>query len=242
MHKHSPLKFKAAWRDVLQSARSLSARGVAALEYAAMGWEVFPAPPGQKQSHKSEKHSGAKWGKTTDPEEIRRDFRKWPNANVGIATGVASGFFVIECDTIEGHDVDGLKSIQELEAKHGPLPETRMAISPSGSVHRHYRHPGCEIKIWNSASQLAPGVDIKGDGGIVIAPPSVKPGVGQYNWLNEGPIANAPTWLIEAASKQKEAKKSSSRAPAGKRTPADKNFEPRHQLRPDVISKRSKRP
>jgi hypothetical protein len=206
----------------------------AALEYAALGWEVFPVPPGTKKSHKSEKHSGAKWGKTTDPGEIRRDFRKWPNANVGIATGVASGFFVIECDTIEGHNVDGLKSIQELEAKHGPLPETRMAISPSGSVHRYYRHPGCGIKIWNSASQFAPGVDIKGDGGMVIAPPSIKPGVGQYRWLNDKPVAEAPAWLIEAASKQKEAKKPSSRAPSGERAQAKNDFERRHHLRADI--------
>ena len=68
------------------------------------------------------------------------------------------------------------------------------------------------------SSQLAPGVDIKGDGGMVIAPPSIKPGVGQYQWLNDKPVAEAPAWLIEAASKQKEAKKPSSRATSSGRS------------------------
>jgi P4 family phage/plasmid primase-like protien len=178
----------------------------AALEYAAMGCEVFPAPPGEKKSYKAEKYSGAKWGKTNDPKIIRQDFRKWPNANVAIVTGVTSGIFVIEADTTEGHGVDGLASISELEVEHGTFPVTRMAISPSGSIHRYYRHPGAGIKIWNSDSLIAPGVDIRGDGGMVIAPPSIKPGVGAYKWLNDEPVADAPEWLIEAASKTKQQK------------------------------------
>ena len=178
----------------------------AALQYAAMGWEVFPAPPGEKKSYKAEKFSGAKWGKSNDPNIIREDFRKWPKANVAIVTGAASGIFVIEADTLEGHGVDGLASINELEAKYGPFPETLKAISPSGSIHRYYRHPGPGIKIWNSDSMIAPGVDIRGDGGMVIAPPSIKPGAGAYKWLNDAHVAEAPVWLIELASKSRERK------------------------------------
>ncbi len=59
---HAPVKFKAAWRDVLQSARPLSARGTAALEYAALGWESLPGAPRDQKSHKSEKHGGDKVG------------------------------------------------------------------------------------------------------------------------------------------------------------------------------------
>ena len=175
----------------------------AALDYAARGWEVFPAPPGEKKSCKAAKYSGGiKWGKTTDPKTVNKDFRKFPDANIGVATGVASGIFVIEADTPEGHDVDGLASIKALEAEHGALPDTLMAISPSGSVHRYFNHPGAQIKVWNSDGKIAPGVDIRGDGGMVIAPPSIKPNVGIYKWLNEGwAIADAPTWLIEAVSK-----------------------------------------
>jgi hypothetical protein len=146
-------------------------RLAAALKYAADGdgWYIFPAPPGEKKSYKSAKYSGFKWGITKDEKQIRKDFGKWPDANIGIPTGEENGFFVIEADTVKGHGVDGLASIKELEAEHGPLPKTRMAVSPSGSVHRYYKHPG--FKIWSSDSFIAPGVDIKGDGGMVIAPP-----------------------------------------------------------------------
>lgn len=178
----------------------------AALECAAMGFEVFPVPLGTKQSHKSAEFSGgAQWGKTTNHKIIRQDFGRWRDANLGVATGAASGIFVIEADTVAGHGVDGLASIKELEATQGALPDTLMAISPSGSVHRYYRHPGEGVKIWSSAGDLAPGVDIKGDGGMVIAPPSIKPGVGVYEWLNEGhPIVDAPDWLIAFARLSKE--------------------------------------
>jgi Bifunctional DNA primase/polymerase, N-terminal/Primase C terminal 2 (PriCT-2) len=110
----------------------------------------------------------------------------------------SNGIIVIEADTPEGHDVDGLASIKQLEAKYGALPETLMGESPSGSLHRYYNHPGNSIKVRCTTSELAPGVDVKGDGGMVIAPPSLRPGKGSYRWLNEGtPIADAPDWLIK---------------------------------------------
>src|SRR5215471_19585931 len=60
-----------------------------ALLYAnGMGWHVFPAPRGEKKSHKSaERSNGRRWGATADAAEIKRDFRRWPLANVGIPTG-----------------------------------------------------------------------------------------------------------------------------------------------------------
>jgi bifunctional DNA primase/polymerase-like protein/primase-like protein len=233
-HRLTAESMNAVWRDVLRNAQPLSACGTAALEYAARGWEVFPAPPGEKKSHKSAKHSGGvKWGKTINPKIIGEDFCKWPNANVAIVTGATSGIFVIEADTPKGHGVDGVASIKALQAEHGSLPKTLMAISPSGSVHRYYKHPGAGIKIKNSVGKMALGVDIRGDGGMVIAPPSIKPGVGQYRWLNDLPIADAPAWLIEAATK-KEAKKSSPRPPAAKQAQAKNNAERRHQLKADA--------
>jgi hypothetical protein len=223
--------FFETWSGVLQSAGSLSGCGTAALEYAARGWEVFPAPPGEKKSHKSAEHSGGvKWGKTVNPKIISEDFRKWSNANVAIVTGAVSGIFVIEADTPKGHGVDGLASIKALEARHGPFPETLMAASPSGSVHRYYKHPCNGSKIKNSVSEIAPGVDIRGDGGMVIAPPSIKPGAGEYNWLNDLPVADAPVWLIEAAQEKPKAekpKKPSSRASASKQAQAMSYFEAR---------------
>jgi hypothetical protein len=71
----------------------------AALEYAERGWEVFPAPPGEKKSYKSAEHSNGKaWGKTKDPDTIRQDWTRWPSANIGIPTGIDNGFWVLEAE------------------------------------------------------------------------------------------------------------------------------------------------
>jgi hypothetical protein len=176
----------------------------AALRYAAeMRWRVFPAPPGKKKSYKSAKRSssGRRWGATKNPLEIRRDFEKWPHANVGIPTGFDNKIIVVECDTARGHarlarrGVDGIASLKKLEDEYGPLPTTLMAESPSGSVHYYFRHPGGHIK--GGASKIAEGVDVMADGQMVIAPPSVRKD-GTYRWLNWGTsIADPPTWLID---------------------------------------------
>jgi Bifunctional DNA primase/polymerase, N-terminal/Primase C terminal 2 (PriCT-2) len=162
------------------------------------GWESFPVPPGSKKSYKSGKNSnGRRWGASNKPSVIKRDFRHWPNANLGIPTGAENGFFVLEADTPKGHDVDGIASLRQLERKHGRLPKTLMAMSPSGSLHYYFKWPKRGI-VCNSASLIAPGVDIRGEGGMVVAPPSVKEGVGRYRFLNWGtPIADAPSWLLD---------------------------------------------
>jgi Bifunctional DNA primase/polymerase, N-terminal len=170
----------------------------AALAYAAHGWAVFPVPPGTKRSYKSAEHSdGRAWGMTRNAEEIRRDFTLWPDAGIGIPTGAVNGIIVVETDTVEGHGIDGSNSLAQLETKHGALPQTLQAISPSGSVHRYFKHTGDGIKIKSSASEIGRGIDIRGDGGMVIVPPPVRPGVGVYRWINRNPIAEPPGWLVE---------------------------------------------
>jgi Bifunctional DNA primase/polymerase, N-terminal/AAA domain/Primase C terminal 2 (PriCT-2) len=163
----------------------------AALAYAAEhGWRIFPAEfDGKiKKSYKSAAHSnGERWGQTKNPDVIRRDFARWSDA-IGVPTGIDNGIFIVETDTVAGHGVDGDAALKQLEAKHGKLPPTLMAESPTGSVHRYLKHPGSGTRIITRS--IAPGVDVKGDGGMVIAPPSLRPGVGKYRWLNDLPIAN----------------------------------------------------
>src|SRR5262245_52976049 len=170
----------------------------AALAYAAKGLHIFPVPPNKKKSYKSAKYSdGRKWGATADAAQIQRDWRRWPNANVGIPTGAINGFFVVELDTEEGHGVDGFASLAALEQQHGALPATLQARSPSGSLHYYFRHPGNGIKIKNSASEIGAGVDCRGDNGMVLAPPSVRAD-GAYTWVNpQAAIADAPRWLLD---------------------------------------------
>ena len=179
--------------------------------------DVFPVPPGTKMGYKrAEHHGGRKWGKTKDANEIRDDWRRHPEANVGIPTGKANGIFVVETDTrAGGHTHDGEEALAALIAQHGPLPTTLMARSPSGSIHYYFSWPtdgGPDIK--NSAGQIGPGIDVRGEGGMVVAPPSKRDGA-CYEWINPGtPIAPAPAWLIEkarAASKKATASSSARR-------------------------------
>ena len=177
----------------------------AALSYAAdRGWYVFPAPAdGRKMGCTSaDKTNGRRWGATRDPAEIRRYFKIHRRANVGIVTGPDSGIFVVEADTLAGgHANDGIASLHALEHQHGKLPDTLMAMSPSGSPHRYFKWPGVFI----GNSEIAPGVDVLGEGGMVLAPPSLRPGKGRYRWLNDLPIAEAPSWLIDLCKKDDQA-------------------------------------
>jgi hypothetical protein len=166
-----------------------------ALAYAA-GYYIFPVPPGEKKSYyKGETSNGRPWGNTKDLDTVRQYWTKHPNANIGVPTGADNGFWVLEFDTPEGHGVDGAASLAALEEKHGPLPATRQVQSPSDSIHFWFKHPGFYVK--SSSGEIADGIDVKGDGGMVLAPPSVKPGKGCYKWLNDLPIAEAPPWLLD---------------------------------------------
>jgi RecA-family ATPase len=181
----------------------------AALDYAARGWPVFPAmidAEGKKKSRKSAEFSdGRRWGATTDPNEIRRDFSRWPDALVGIVTGPESGLFVVEADTDKAHGVDGIGSINALIQQHGPLPATIEAVSPSGSWHVYFRWPEAG-GIRNSTSLVAPGIDVRGEGGMIIAPPSVRPGKSSpYSWANPPglfDLADCPEWLLAMCRKK----------------------------------------
>ena len=185
-----------------------------ALQFGERGYPIFPAPVGTKRSHKSKLFSGGiNWGASSKRAQIIQDFLKWPDANIGLPTGnfnglTKKGFFVIDCDTIAGHGVDGIAGLAALEAKHGKLPPTSMAISPTGSVHYYFKSPA-GIKIKGSESEIARGVDVCGDGQMVIVPPSIarvakgSKVFGQYSWLNKLPMADAPKWLIDLCKKRK---------------------------------------
>lgn len=176
-----------------------------ALDYARKGWQVFPAPQGQKMSCVSgDNTNGNRWGATTDPKEIKSYFNQFPHANIGVATGVASRLWVSEADTLEGHKVDGIASFKSLESANSPLPDTLIGESPSGSLHYFWLLPEGQ-SIYNSTSLIGPGIDVLGEGGMVIAPPSIRPGKGAYKWLNAFPPVEAPEWLFKLAAQRQPA-------------------------------------
>lgn len=184
-------------------------------------WSVFPADIAEKKSLLYTAHpltQGRKWGQTKDLAQIEKIAAFFQaTTRIGIATGEQSGIFVFECDTPEGHNVDGLASLRELEAKHEVLPHTLMAKSPSGSRHYYFAWPG--FKVTSSTGKLDPktgrlrrgaialGIDVKGDGGMVIAPPSINADGRAYQWLNDLPIAPAPPWMVEHLRKSSRAER-----------------------------------
>lgn len=117
--------------------------------------------------------------------------------NVSIAFTPGCGLFALDIDGGKGQE-----ALAQLEAEHGALPETVTSLSGSQSgFHMIFR---ASEAILNTASAIAPGVDIRGEGGQIIAPPSVHPTFGFYEWEEghapgEVAIAEAPEWLVKAA-------------------------------------------
>jgi putative DNA primase/helicase len=177
----------------------------AALGYAGAGCYTFPAKPGERKSRLSRRTiaDGKNWGMTNNPDTIRKYWNKWSDSNVCIVTGEISKLFVVEVDTKDGHNLleDGQVVLDRLIAEHGgEWPDTRICESPSGSKHYYFVWPeGQSITIRNSASKLGPGIDVRGDGGMVLAPPSIKPGGGYYRWISATGIGicKAPQWLLD---------------------------------------------
>lgn len=173
----------------------------AALRYAARGWAVFPChePAGGRCScGRSDCASPAKHPRTPrglrdathDLGVIAGWWRRWPSANVAVRTGAASGVVVLDVDPDHG----GLKTLGELQRRHGGLPPGPAVRTGSGGRHYWFAHPGDPVR--NSAGRLGPGLDIRGDGGYVIAPPSLHAAGNQYLWASEVGLAPAPDWLL----------------------------------------------
>jgi hypothetical protein len=156
----------------------------AALTYGLRGWRVVPL----EDDGKAPRIKRWQLKASSDPATITGWWEKWPNANVGVAAGAASGIVVLDVDGDEGE-----ATLAELEDKLGPLPETLEVATPSGGRHLWFQHPGGHVP--NSASALGPGLDVRGDGGLVVVPPSGRPG-GIWEWLGDpddsGELAELP--------------------------------------------------
>jgi Bifunctional DNA primase/polymerase, N-terminal len=165
----------------------------AALAYARRGVPVFPCQPGAKRPLTRNGH----WDATKDPHAIERWWKRWPSANVAVPTGKKSGVVVLDVDPATG----GPESLAKLGRLGGPVPKTARARTGGGGVHVFFRYPrGTEIR--NSAGLLGPGLDVRGEGGYVVVPPSRTQG--PYEWVDRSPPAEA-SWLIERLAEGEEA-------------------------------------
>ena len=171
-----------------------------ALVYLEQGKPVFPVCSPAMGSHKHGAEVCPKDGRGKRPmipwkayqerfptdEEARGWWGRWPDANIGMATGRLSGVTVL--------DADGLEPRKEI-LRRGVSPTPTVWTGKVGGCHFHFAHPGREVK--NFAGKL-PGTDFRGDGGYVLLPPSLHASRARYRWAEHTqqlPLAPLPTWL-----------------------------------------------
>lgn len=178
-------------------------RKLAFLEnYRQQGWQLFPlhwrkgnglCSCGRRDCKNTAKHPLTRHGHkdaTTIPGQIEKWHKTWPRANWGAVTGTSTGFSVL--------DVDGAQGEESLSRY--TVPDTAFVRTGSGGLHFYFRHPE-DYDLRNSASKIAPGLDIRGQGGFIIIPPSIHKTGNPYRWV-ETPsrvgLAPFPKEFIEA--------------------------------------------
>lgn len=158
----------------------------AALSYARRGWAVFPL----MDRGKDPRVQGAYKAATTDLAQVETWWARWPQANIGLATGAVSGLWVLDIDGPQGE-----QSFEQLVGEHGgELVETLMATTGKG-YHLYWRLPaGLEQ---GRRIGVRPGLDVIGGSGYLVAPPSIHPSGRQYGWCDADREPQlAPDWLL----------------------------------------------
>ncbi len=163
----------------------------AALEYAELGYPVFPLRPDEKLPAISHWNTDA----STDPGQLQ-DWFASGNYNIGMLTGTPSGFFAVDIDPRNGGDY----SLECFENTHGPLPDTVVQHTQGGGQHFLFNMPPAP-DFGNRTLSNYPGIDIKSTGGYIVVPPS-RIGTRGYVWedssrLGEVSIADAPADLLD---------------------------------------------
>ena len=163
-------------------------------EYISLGLKVIPL----KERSKKPRQKGWPTKGVSDPSRIRRWPHDWRNSNIGILT--TSNLIVVDVDPRN----DGSRSLDMLFEKYCPFPETATAVTGSGGTHYLFRVKG-RTKI-SCRRGIRPGIDIKAEGGYIVAPPSLHPVTGaKYTWHrppSQG-IAEIPKWLLKLVRKPK---------------------------------------
>ena len=177
----------------------------AATAYARRGWPVFPchtihagacscahddcASPGKHPLVRNGLHNAS-----TDLATVRTWWGNWPRANIAVRTGQPSGLVVLDIDPDHG----GRTTLDRLVDEHGPLPPARTIRTGSGGQHLYYAHPGHHVPN-DAGRRLGPGIDIRGDGGYVITPPSRHHTGNHYRLTSRGgQIPELPLWMVDA--------------------------------------------
>ncbi|MFN0137997.1 MAG: DUF3987 domain-containing protein [Phycisphaerae bacterium] len=196
--------------------------GHAAISYATeLRWPVLPVHGvmdgrctcGRDDCDSASKHPCTRNGlkdATVDVDQINMWWNKCPAANIGIRTGAESGIVVIDIDPRHGGDA----TLVELVETYGELPPTVECLTGGGGRHFYFRRPGQLVK---SRSDLRPGIDVRGDSGYAVAPPSVHANGTSYQWVEgrapgEIEIAELPAWLLEIVAPKRRDRTTTKRA------------------------------
>lgn len=199
-----------------------------ALAYARRGWRVIPLH-GVDRSGACTCRRGARcpsagkhpinpsWQNTPplSPADIYDAWGSHPGANVGVATGAPSGFFVLDIDP----DGGGFETMQALVAQHGPMPATAVQRTGSGGYHYLFALPSFPVRNKQGGTKrwAFAGLDVRGDGGQIVIAPSVS-GKGAYA-LDDKPLAQAPEWLLRAIWEAQQTPEAPTAAPAAPSAP-----------------------
>ena len=209
----------------------------AALAYARRGWPVFPCDPrpdpeGTPAARKRAKRplvpgaetvdgrqvpkTGGLWRATTDEAQIRAWWKRSPRALIGVPTGTRIGAFVIDLDP-DGENVTETEA--RLVAAVGPLPAGPRSRTQSGGLHLWFALPAGEAETPKNSAKRLLNIDWRGDGGYVIAPPSVMANGAAYEWLARHDAIDlpaAPARLLDLVYQRGDfAREARQNAPAG---------------------------
>jgi hypothetical protein len=192
--------------------RTFSSMLDVALFYADHGWPVFPVNPLNKVPYPG---SHGFYDATFDKDHIRSCWRRYPDAMVATATGLHSKTLVVDLDRKQA-DKDGVATWAKLTAEHGGAPVTLSSTTPSTGQHHIYRYRyGLRCVALDA---IAPGVEIKCDGGYIVLPPSLYTGPNRrrYMWNRPlVPLAEPPDWLVALIREHND------RAPPGEPAPCN---------------------
>jgi replicative DNA helicase len=179
------------------------AKTVSTLQYAKFyieqGWHVFPLLPRGKTPATEHGFQDA----TIDLTQINDWIARFPNCNLGIATGNTSGFFVLDIDAVHG----GEESFNAITTKYGQIPPTPISHTGGGGRHILFKTNGMDIR--NTASKIGQGIDSRGQGGYIAAPNSIHPSGKPYAWdttyaPSKVAISNPPAWVLDLLTEKKE--------------------------------------
>ena len=171
----------------------------AALAYAQRGWPVLPVhtveegrcsccQPDCSSPGKHPRIKGGFKNATPKEEQIRAWWEKWPDANIGLATGFLPQLVVLDIDPRNGGDA----SLSQLEAEYGQLPHTLTVSSGSGGTQFYFAGGLLPCR-----ANILPGIDFRGENGYIVAPPSFHASGGKYEVAIDAPLAALPIWLAE---------------------------------------------